>query len=99
MQVLPARRRDLVGPSAVLTRQRLDQTGILQLRQRAVERARAELDTGELFDVLDQCVPMLRSVGEAGEDQDAAIRRAADRVFRHAITLQLTPISVYRKVY
>src|SRR5258708_5866855 len=49
--------------------QRLDGAEPLKPGQRAGEGAGAEVDAGELLDVLDQRVAVLRTVGQADQDQ------------------------------
>src|SRR5258706_7666918 len=72
---LGAGRGDPVRPAAVLRRQRLDQALRLEPADRAVERAGAEGGAGDLLDVLDQRVAVLRPVGETGEDEHATLQR------------------------
>src|SRR5580704_19108935 len=61
------RRGDAVGMAPVVSGQRLDQAESLEPVQRTVERARTELDAGQLLDVLDERVTVLGTVGEADQ--------------------------------
>src|SRR5262245_33118649 len=89
--MFPTGGRDPIWVTPFLGRQRLDEPGLFERGERAIESSGAEGDAGEALDVLDECVPMLRRVGKAGEDQDAAVRRAADRVPCHLASLCLQP--------
>src|SRR5689334_16562073 len=60
--------------------QRLDEPEPLEPVQRAVERARPELDLRELPDVLDQRVAVLRPVGQADQDQHRRLPGPAQHV-------------------
>ena len=62
-----------VWSTAILGWKRLDQTAPLKARERSVERPWAELYTGELLNVDGDGVTVLRSPGEAGEDEQARV--------------------------
>lgn len=79
-QVGGAPRRDPVGLAPTFARQRLDQTGLLQLGDGAEQRARPERDAGERLDVFDQRVVVLGTRTEAGGYQHAPIRGAPNGV-------------------
>src|ERR1700759_1317844 len=48
--------------------------------ERAVERARSQLDAGESLDVLDQRIAVLRPVGQADQDQHRHLAGPAEHV-------------------
>jgi len=67
-----------IRPPAIVARQRLDPLSRLEPRDRAVERARAELLTRDHVNVLRHRVAMLRTVGEADENQQRRLGEAAE---------------------
>jgi hypothetical protein len=58
-----------VRAATIMALDGLDQALALEPSERLVEGARSDADTSELLDVLRQRVPVLRSFGEAGQDQ------------------------------
>src|SRR5690606_4270492 len=76
-QLRAAGRGQLIRPPAVVRFHRLDQALLLQPRERRIERARAELDPGDLLDVGDHRVAVLGSLGQADQDQQPGVGEAA----------------------
>ena len=66
--------RDAIGIAAVIARQRLDESLSLEARDRTIKRAWTEPGPGHLHDIFDHGVPMLGSIGEAGQHQQRRVR-------------------------
>src|SRR4051812_25863963 len=82
-----AGRGDLVRLAALVGGQGADQPLCLEAGQRAVQGPWAQLDTGELADILNECVAVLWATGQAGQDEDGrlGVPPSGQRVCRHDV--------------
>jgi hypothetical protein len=82
----PRAQRPLAEPgqpvrvAAILAVEALNEPAPFEPRDRAVERARAEADAGNLLDVVGHRVAVLRAVGEADENQEGRFRKPPEVV-------------------
>jgi len=63
-----------IGPAAFLGWEWLDPTQVLQAGNRAIQRSRTQTSSAKARNVLDHCVPVLRSTGEAGQHKQGRVR-------------------------
>src|SRR5581483_9184498 len=63
----------------------LDQPARLEPRERAVQRARAEVNAGELLDVGGDCVAVLGTVGQARHHEQPRVSRSLPDVSLNVI--------------
>jgi hypothetical protein len=88
---LEAERGDPVRVTTVIYREGLDQAGLLEFGQAAIEGAWAQLYSSESSDVLDERVPVLRTASQAGQDQNALLGEAAARRHRSEARSRVQP--------
>jgi hypothetical protein len=65
--------RDAIRAAAVIGLQWLDEASLFQPRDSAVESPRTQNDTSKSLDVLRKSMSVLRSAGQAGENQNGRI--------------------------
>ena len=69
--------------ASVLRGQSFHESRLFQLGEASVQRPRTELHACKAFDVFDEAIAVLWTTGQAGENEDAAIRGPANPFDRH----------------
>src|ERR1035438_2945215 len=67
--------RNAIGTTTLLSRQRDDEALFFESYENAVEGSRTKHRAGHFFNVLDDCVPVLRTASQARENENRRVLR------------------------